>query len=166
MELTGAQRIEASREAVWQALNDPEILRQCIPGCQELQQSSPTQFTARVVLKIGPVKATFSGAVTLSDLDPPHGYRIAGEGQGGVAGFAKGGADVRLEAEPDGATRLTYSAQANVGGKIAQLGARLIDSTSRKLAGEFFTAFARVVAPDAVPAAASAAPPAMDELTP
>lgn len=154
MELTGAQRIEAPREVVWQALNDPDILRRCIPGCQELVQASPTAFTARVVLKIGPVKASFSGAVTLSDLDPPGGYRITGEGQGGVAGFAKGGADVWLEPEPDGATLLTYAAQAMVGGKIAQLGARLIDSTSRKLAGEFFSAFAQIVAPPPVPAPA------------
>ncbi|GLK73943.1 carbon monoxide dehydrogenase subunit G [Ancylobacter dichloromethanicus] len=166
MELTGAQRIEAPREAVWQALNDPDILRQCIPGCQELLQSSPTSFTARVVLKIGPVKATFSGAVTLSDLDPPHRYRIAGEGQGGVAGFARGGADVRLEPGEDGATLLTYGAQAQVGGKIAQLGARLIDSTSRKLAGEFFAAFARAVAPDARESLANASPSAADEAAP
>lgn len=154
MELTGAQRIEAPREAVWQALNDPDILRQCIPGCQELVQASATAFTARVTLKIGPVKASFSGAVTLSDLDPPHRYRITGEGQGGVAGFAKGGADVWLESEEDGATLLTYAAQAMVGGKIAQLGARLIDSTSRKLAGEFFSAFAQIVAPAPIPAPA------------
>lgn len=148
MELTGAQRIEASREEVWRALNDPEILKQCIPGCQELVQSSPTEFTAKVVLKIGPMKASFNGAVTLSDLDPPNRYRISGEGQGGVAGFAKGGADVWL-VEEEGATILNYTAQANVGGKIAQLGARLIDSTSKKLAGEFFGAFGRVVAPQA-----------------
>lgn len=149
MDLTGSQRIAASRTAVWQALNDPEVLRQCIPGCQELTQASPTEFAAKVVLKIGPVKATFNGAVTLSDLDPPAGYRISGEGQGGVAGFAKGGAVVTL-VEEEGATILTYQAQANVGGKIAQLGARLIDSTSKKLAGEFFSAFARIVAPEEV----------------
>ncbi|TCK30949.1 hypothetical protein EV667_1053 [Ancylobacter aquaticus] len=161
MELTGAQRIEAPREAVWRALNDPDILRQCIPGCQELAQDSATAFTARVVLKIGPVKASFSGAVTLSDLDPPRRYRITGEGQGGVAGFAKGGADVWLEPEADGATLLTYAAQAMVGGKIAQLGARLIDSTSRKLAGEFFSAFAQIVAPQPIPA-----PPLPSEAAP
>lgn len=148
MDLTGSQRIEASREDVWRALNDPEVLRQCIPGCQELVQTAPTAFTAKVVLKIGPVKATFAGAVTLSDLDPPNAYRITGEGQGGVAGFAKGGAKVWL-VEEDGATILNYEAQANVGGKIAQLGARLIESTSKKLAGEFFGAFGRVLAPPA-----------------
>ena len=148
MDLTGSQRIEAPREEVWRALNDPDVLRRCIPGCQELVQASPTEFTARVVLKIGPVKANFAGAVTLSELDPPKGCRIAGEGQGGVAGFAKGGARVWL-VEEEGATLLNYEAQANVGGKIAQLGARLIDSTSKKLAAEFFAAFGRIVAPQA-----------------
>ncbi|MBB3770244.1 hypothetical protein FHS55_000830 [Angulomicrobium tetraedrale] len=146
MDLTGSQRIEAPREAVWRALNDADVLRQCIPGCQELVQASPTEFVAKVVLKIGPVKATFAGAVTLSALDPPNAYHIAGEGQGGVAGFAKGGAKVWL-VEEEGATILHYEAQANVGGKIAQLGARLIDSTSKKLAGEFFGAFSRIVSP-------------------
>ncbi|MGA0562534.1 SRPBCC family protein [Ancylobacter sp. VNQ12] len=153
MDLTGSQRIEASREEVWRGLNDPHVLRQCIPGCQELVQASPTEFTAKVVLKIGPVKATFTGAVTLSDLEPPAAYRITGEGQGGVAGFAKGGAKVWL-VEEEGATILSYEAQANVGGKIAQLGARLIESTSKKLAGEFFGAFGRVLAP-AAPAEAA-----------
>ncbi|MBS9477979.1 SRPBCC family protein [Ancylobacter radicis] len=146
MDLTGSQRIEAPREEVWRALNDAEILRQCIPGCQELVQTSPTEFTAKVVLKIGPVKAAFAGAVTLSDLEPPTAYRIYGEGQGGVAGFAKGGAKVWL-IEEEGVTILNYEAQAKVGGKIAQLGARLIEGTSKKLAGEFFGAFALLVAP-------------------
>ncbi|QIB32545.1 SRPBCC family protein [Ancylobacter pratisalsi] len=146
MDLTGSQRIEASREHVWRALNDPNVLRQCIPGCQELTQASPTEFSAKVVLKIGPMKATFAGAVTLSELEPPSAYRITGEGQGGVAGFAKGGARVWL-VEEDEATILNYEAQANVGGKMAQLGARLIDSTAKKLAGEFFGAFGKVVSP-------------------
>ncbi|MCS0501725.1 SRPBCC family protein [Ancylobacter mangrovi] len=156
MDLTGSQRIEAPRDEVWRALNDPEVLRQCIPGCQELTQASPTEFTAKVVLKIGPMKATFAGAVTLSELEPPSGCVITGEGQGGVAGFARGGAKVWL-VEEEAATILNYEAQVKVGGKIAQLGARLIDSTAKKLAGEFFGAFGRVVAPQAAPEADEAA---------
>jgi len=151
MDLSGSQRIDAPRDVVWQALNDAEMLKACIPGCQELVQSSPTDFKAKVVLKIGPVKATFAGAVTLSELDAPNSYRITGEGQGGVAGFAKGGAKVWLVEDGEG-TILSYEAQANVGGKIAQLGARLIDSTSKKLAGEFFGAFGKALAPETAPA--------------
>jgi len=150
MDLSGSQRIDAPRDVVWQALNDAGTLKQCIPGCQELVQNSPTDFAAKVVLKIGPVKATFAGAVTLSELDAPNSYRITGEGQGGVAGFAKGGAKVWLVEDGEG-TILNYEAQANVGGKIAQLGARLIDSTSKKLAGEFFGAFGKALAPDTAP---------------
>lgn len=150
MDLSGSQRIEAPRDVVWQALNDAQMLQHCIPGCQELAQTSPTDFTAKVVLKIGPVKATFAGAVTLSELDAPHSYRITGEGQGGVAGFAKGGAKVWL-VEDGEATILNYEAQANVGGKIAQLGARLIESTSKKLAGEFFGTFGKALAPQPMP---------------
>ncbi|WGD30720.1 carbon monoxide dehydrogenase subunit G [Ancylobacter sp. WKF20] len=151
MELTGSHRIEAPRAEVWRALNDAQVLRQCIPGCQELLQVSPTEFTAKVVLKVGPVKASFAGAVTLSDLDPPSAYRIDGEGQGGVAGFAKGGARVWLVEEGE-VTVLHYEAQAKVGGKIAQLGARLIEGTSKKLAGEFFSAFAQTLSPAVAPA--------------
>ena len=150
MDLSGSQRIEAPREVVWQALNDAGMLQHCIPGCQELVQTSPTDFAAKVVLKIGPVKATFAGAVTLSELDAPNSYRITGEGQGGVAGFAKGGAKVWL-VEDGEATILNYEAQANVGGKIAQLGARLIESTSKKLAGEFFGTFGKALAPTDAP---------------
>jgi carbon monoxide dehydrogenase subunit G len=123
-------------------LNDPDILKRCIPGCQSLEMSSPTAMTAIVVVKVGPVKATFSGKVTLSDLDPPNGYRISGEGSGGVAGFAKGGASVKLEPDGADATNLHYSVDAQIGGKLAQLGGRLIDSTAKKLAGEFFQNFA------------------------
>lgn len=155
MDITGEIRIEAPREAVWRALNDPEVLRRCIPGCEEIEKRSDTELVARVVAKVGPVKAGFSGKVTLSDLDPPNGYRISGEGQGGAAGFAKGSAEVRLS-EDAGATILTYRASAEVGGKLAQIGSRLIEGTARKLAGEFFTAFAAEMAP----AAATAAPPA------
>jgi carbon monoxide dehydrogenase subunit G len=140
-----SQRIPASKEKVWAALNDPEVLKKCIPGCQSLEMNSPTEMTATVVFKVGPVKATFGGKVTLSDLDPPNSYRISGEGSGGVAGFAKGGASVRLEAESPEVTILHYEVDAQIGGKLAQLGGRLIDSTSKKLAGEFFASFGEVV---------------------
>ena len=123
--------------AVWAALNDPQVLKQCIPGCQNLEMSSPTEMTATVVFRVGPVKATFGGKVTLSDLDPPNSYRISGEGSGGVAGFAKGGAAVRLESESPDVTILHYDVDAQIGGKLAQLGQRLIDSTAKKLAGEY-----------------------------
>jgi uncharacterized protein len=145
MNLTDQQRIEAPKAAVWAALNDPEVLRQCIPGCKEIERVSPTEMTAKATIKIGPITATFGGRVTFFDIDPPNGYTIAGEGQGGVAGFAKGSAIVRLVADGP-ATILHYDVKADVGGKIAQLGARLIDATARKLAGEFFTKFGAVVA--------------------
>ncbi len=145
MQMNDSQRIPASKDKVWAALNDPEVLKQCIPGCQSLEMTSPTDMTATVVFKVGPVKATFSGKVTLTDLDPPNGYRITGEGSGGMAGFANGGATIRLEAEGPDATILHYEVDAQIGGKLAQLGARLIDSTAKKLAGEFFEKFAEVV---------------------
>ena len=145
MQMNDSQRIPASKQKVWEALNDPDILKQCIPGCQSLEMSASNEMTATVVLKVGPVKATFGGKVTLSDLDPPNSYRISGEGTGGVAGFAKGGARVRLEAERADVTILHYEVDAQIGGKLAQLGGRLIDSTSKKLAGEFFAAFGEVV---------------------
>ncbi|MFQ5973118.1 MAG: carbon monoxide dehydrogenase subunit G, partial [Alphaproteobacteria bacterium] len=144
MDMTGEHRIGAGREDVWRALNDPEILRQCIPGCEELDKTSDTEFSAKVTAKVGPVQARFTGAVTLSDLDPPAGYTISGEGKGGAAGFARGGAKVRLE--EDGAdTVLTYEAKATVGGKLAQLGSRLIDGTAHKMADDFFGKFAELV---------------------
>ncbi|MCB1415094.1 MAG: carbon monoxide dehydrogenase subunit G [Phyllobacteriaceae bacterium] len=144
MNMSGEQRIEASVERVWEALNDPEVLKASIPGCESLEKKSDTEMTATVTLKIGPVKAKFNGEVELKNLNPPYSYTIAGEGKGGIAGFAKGGADVTL-AEDGGATVLTYTAKADVGGKIAQLGSRLIDSTSKKLAGEFFKKFGKIV---------------------
>lgn len=147
MQMNGSERILASIEKVWGALNDPVVLKQCIPGCESLEMTSPTEMTATVVLKVGPVKASFVGKVTLSDLHPPSGYRITGEGSGGMAGFANGGATVRLEAESPEVTVLNYEVDAQIGGKLAQLGSRLIDSTSKKLAGEFFEKFASVVAP-------------------
>ena len=139
--IEGEETIAAPIDKVWQAMNDPEVLKTCIPGCQSLEKTSDTDMTATVVLKIGPIKATFNGAVTLENLNPPHSYTISGEGKGGIAGFAKGGADVTLpEVGPD-QTLLKYAAKADVGGKIAQLGSRLITSTSKKLAGEFFATF-------------------------
>ena len=141
MELKGEYRIAAPRDQVWVMLNDPDVLRECIPGCESLEGSAADGFSARVTTKVGPVKATFTGSVALTNVNPPESYRISGEGKGGVAGFAKGGADVHLAA--DGAeTVLTYSANAQVGGKLAQLGARLIDSTAKKLADQFFACFA------------------------
>jgi uncharacterized protein len=145
MQMNDSQRIPASKEKVWAALNDPAVLKQCIPGCQSLEMSSPTEMTATVVFKVGPVKATFGGKVMLSDLDPPNSYRITGEGSGGIAGFAKGGATVTLTAESADVTILQYDVDAQIGGKLAQLGGRLIDSTARKLAAEFFTAFGNAV---------------------
>jgi len=170
MDLTGEYRIPAPREAVWKALNDPDILRQCIPGCEEIQKLSDTEMTAKVTAKVGPVKAGFTGKVTLSDLDPPNGYKISGEGQGGVAGFAKGGADVRLR-DDAGGTILSYSASASVGGKLAQIGSRLIEGAARQMADQFFGKFAEVVGSAAAPAAAAApvtaaAPPPRPALPP
>jgi carbon monoxide dehydrogenase subunit G len=152
MDMNGSETIGAPVEVVWRSLNDAEILRQCIPGCESLEKTSDTDMTATVVLKIGPVKARFEGAVQLSNLNPPHSYTISGEGKGGMVGFAKGGADVSLAAQPDGTTLLTYSVKADVGGKIAQLGGRLIDSTAKKLAEQFFSSFGAKVSEAAVSA--------------
>ncbi|MCM2397099.1 carbon monoxide dehydrogenase subunit G [Rhizobium sp. S95] len=145
MDMNGTERIEAPVETVWRALNDADILRQAIPGCEELEKTSDTDLIAKVVLKIGPIKAKFEGAVELQNLNPPRSYTISGEGKGGIAGFAKGGADVSLEADGPDATILSYAVKAEVGGKIAQLGSRLIDSTAKKLAGQFFSKFAELV---------------------
>ena len=148
MDMTGEYRIPASRDKVWQALNDPETLKASLPGCESLEKVSDNEFAATVVAKVGPVKAKFNGNVTLSNLNPPESYTISGEGKGGAAGFAKGGADVRL-AEEGEATVLTYTAKADVGGKLAQLGSRLIDGTAKKMADEFFNNFSQQVAPAA-----------------
>jgi carbon monoxide dehydrogenase subunit G len=145
LEMGGEEIIAAPIDKVWAALNDPAILKQCIPGCETLTKTSDTDMEATVGLKIGPVKAKFAGAVQLKNLKPPHSYTLQGEGKGGVAGFAKGGADVTLEDIGDGQTKLTYSAKADVGGKIAQLGSRLIKSVSDKIAGQFFETFNQVV---------------------
>lgn len=143
--IEGEERIAAPVQTVWEALNDPEVLKECIPGCESLEMKSPTEMAATVVLKIGPIKATFAGEVTLKNLKPPHSYTISGEGKGGIAGFAKGGADVTLIEDGADATILKYEAKADVGGKIAQLGSRLITSTSKKLAGQFFSSFGEKV---------------------
>jgi carbon monoxide dehydrogenase subunit G len=140
MDMTGEYRIAASRDVVWAALNDPEVLKACIPGCEELEKTSDTTMEAKVVQKIGPVKAKFSGAVELVNIKAPESYTIQGEGKGGVAGFAKGAADVTLT-DDGGETVLSYEVHASVGGKLAQLGSRLIDSTSKKLANQFFENF-------------------------
>lgn len=152
MELKQSQDIPLPIDEVWAALNDAEILAKAIPGCQELNQVSNTELTAKVKLKIGPVSATFTGEVTLSELNPPHSYVISGSGKGGVAGGATGSARVDLEPIKDGAaTRLTYEVDAAVTGKIAQLGSRLIESTAKKLATKFFTDFISVLSPEADP---------------
>lgn len=146
MNMHGAQRIAAPRKEVFAALNDAEILRRSIPGCEALEKISDTDMNARVVVRVGPVKANFAGKVKLSDLDPPQGYTIRGEGSGGMAGFARGGAHVHLD-DDGAATVLTYDVEAEVGGKIAQLGGRMIDSAAKKLAEEFFDNFSAIVAP-------------------
>lgn len=151
MEMTGEQRIPAPREKVWEGLNDPEVLKASIPGCQELTRTEDGGgFDAKVKAKVGPVSATFSGTVTLSNIEAPKSYTISGEGKGGVAGFAKGGADVSL-AEEGAETLLTYKVSAQVGGKLAQIGSRLIDSTAKKMAGQFFSKFSEIVAGEPPP---------------
>lgn len=158
MDMTGQQRVEAPREKVWHALNDPDVLRQCIPGAETVEKLSDTEFKATVTVKVGPVKARFQGNVTLTDVDPPNGYTITGEGKGGAAGFGKGSADVKLS-DDGGATVLDYQVNANVGGKLAQLGSRLIDSTAKKMADDFFTRFNDLVSErPAAEAPAEAAP--------
>ncbi len=139
MDITGEHRIAAPREKVWAALFDVETLKLCIPGCQELEQTSPTSFAAKVQLKVGPVSATFAGTVELQDIDRPNGCRIVGQGNGGIAGFAKGGSQVTLVEDGSG-TVLSYEAKAEIGGKLAALGGRLVQATSRKLADQFFSA--------------------------
>ncbi|BAJ79910.1 MULTISPECIES: SRPBCC family protein [Acidiphilium] len=153
MEMSGERLIAAPREAVWAALNDPEVLKACIQGCESIEKLSDTEMTATVAAKIGPISARFNGKVTLADLDPPNAYTISGEGQGGVAGFAKGGAKVQL-ADAEGGTKLTYQVSAQIGGKMAQLGARLIDSVAKSYAESFFTKFSERLAPapEAAPA--------------
>ena len=144
MVMTGEVQLLAAQEAVWAKLNDPEVLKICIPGCESLEKLSDTEFQAVATNKIGPVKARFKGKVRLSDLDPPNGYKISGEGDGGVAGFAKGGAVVTLKAQ-EGGTLLSYNVEAQIGGKLAQIGQRLVNGAAKKLADQFFTKFAEAV---------------------
>lgn len=144
MTMTGEIQLAAPKERVWEKLNDPEVLKACIPGCEELEKTDDQGFRAVAKMKVGPVSARFRGKVTLSDLDPPHGYRISGEGEGGVAGFAKGGAKVDL-AEHDGGTLLSYQVEAQIGGKLAQLGQRLVNGTAKKMADDFFSRFAQAL---------------------
>jgi uncharacterized protein len=140
MTMSGEYELPAPRETVWQKLNDPEVLKACIPGCEELEVTAENEFRAVATTKIGPVKARFKGKVRLTDLDPPNGYRISGEGEGGVAGFAKGGATVALTPTDTG-TKLAYNVEAQIGGKLAQLGQRLINGAAKKMADDFFERF-------------------------
>ncbi|HEY1327094.1 MAG TPA: carbon monoxide dehydrogenase subunit G [Casimicrobiaceae bacterium] len=160
MQLTQSRTIGASPRTVWAALNDPAVLQSCIPGCEKLERMSDTEWQAVVATRIGPVQARFNGRVLLADLDPPTAYTLRFEGQGGAAGFASGEARVTLAPADDSSTTLTYTANAKVGGKIAQLGSRLIDGAAAKLADDFFTCFAqRMSPPQAEIASAAPAPP-------
>lgn len=153
MDMNGEQRIPVGQQAVWEALNDLEVLKACIPGCESIEKVTETEHHVTLTAAVGPVKAKFKGKMHLGDLNPPHSYRIGFEGQGGVAGFAKGEAQVALK--PDGAdTLMNYTVHAQVGGKLAQVGSRLIDAAAKKLADEFFNAFNARVAPAAAEAAA------------
>jgi uncharacterized protein len=158
MNMSGSQRIAAPRGKVYAALNDPEVLRRSIPGCEEIEKTSDTDMKARVTLRVGPVKASFIGKVILSDFVPPESYTIRGEGSGGMAGFAKGGAHVQLDDADGAATLLNYTVDAEVGGKIAQLGGRMIDGVAKKLADEFFANFGAIVSEPVQAAAAVEAP--------
>ena len=149
MEMTGEQQIPVSQEKTWQALNDLDVLKACIPGCESIVQSGDNQYDVALTAKVGPVSAKFKGKMTLSDLDPPNAYTLAFEGQGGVAGFARGNASVRLTPESEDATKLAYAVKAAVGGKLAQIGSRLIDGAARKLAEQFFSAFNKHVSASA-----------------
>jgi len=143
--MTGEVQLPASRDRVWAMLNDPAVLKSCIPGCEQLDLNDNNEFQAVATIKIGPVKARWKGKVRLTDLDPPNSYRISGEGEGGVAGFAKGGATVSLS-DKDGGTLLSYNVEAQIGGKLAQLGQRLVNSAAKKTADDFFVKFAEAVA--------------------
>ena len=146
MDMTGEQLIALPQQRVWEALNDAQILQACIPGCEVMERVSDTEYRVVLSAAIGPVKAKFSGRLSLSDVDPPNGYSLAFEGSGGAAGFAKGSCKVSLS-PADGETRLSYSAQATIGGKLAQVGSRLVDGVARKMADDFFARFNAAVAP-------------------
>jgi carbon monoxide dehydrogenase subunit G len=148
MKLSGEQTIPAPRQRVWEGLNDPDVLRQCIKGCEFITKTSDTEYTARVVAKVGPVKAGFNGQVTLSNLNPPESYTISGKGEGGVAGFARGKSDVKLIELSPAETLMSYEVDAQIGGKLAMLGSRLIDSTARSMAEQFFDRFVKLMSGD------------------
>ena len=161
MEMSGEQHIPLAQQRVWKALNDPAILKACIPGCESIDRVSDNEYKVAMTAAVGPVKAKFSGKLLLSDINPPHSYSLAFEGSGGAAGFGKGSAQVSLAPE-SGGTLLTFKAQASVGGKLAQIGSRLIDGVARKMADDFFIRFNKTVAPaaeSAIPAANVAADP-------
>ena len=162
MEFTGRYLVPAPLETTWAALNDPDILKACIPGCQEMTKTDATHFSASATLKIGPVKATFKAKIEMADLDPPRHCTLKGEGQGGVAGFARGEADVTLTPEPGG-TALAYTAKAAIGGKLAQIGQRLIDGAAKQIADDFFTRFSAAVSAIPTDAAPTLAEPAEEE---
>ena len=165
MNMTGEQRIGAPRQRVWEALNDPEILRASIPGCQSLEKGAGDRFNATVEVKVGPIGARFKGAVSLADLDPPNGYTLILEGNGGIAGSVKGNAKVRLSEETSG-TLISYEVEAQVGGRMAQLGGPIIDATSKQLAGKFFSRFGEIVGGAAKPAEPARAKAATSVITP
>ncbi len=154
MEMTGEQRIPASQAETWKALNDPEFLKDCVPGCESIERVTDSEYTVHMTARVGPVSAKFKGRMLLSDLKPPHSYALAFEGQGGVAGFAKGSAQVELAPEGD-ATKLSYKVKANVGGKLAQIGSRLVDAAANKVANDFFSAFNEKMAALHAPAEAA-----------
>ncbi len=156
MEMNGKQHIPVAQDTVWRALNDPEVLKSCIPGCETVERISDEEYVVTLVAAVGPVRAKFKGKMLLKDINPPHSYRLAFEGQGGVAGFGKGEAQVSLAPEGE-ATVMSYNAKAQVGGKLAQVGSRLIDGAAKKIADEFFTAFNQRLAPAAAPAPGAAA---------
>lgn len=158
MELEASRNLPADRDSVWRALNDPEVLKRCIPGCESLERSEDGSLAAKMTARVGPVSARFAGSVTIHDAVPPESYRLAFQGQGGMAGFAKGEAWIRLDPIEGGGTTLHYRSKAAVGGKLAQVGARLIDASARKVADDFFERFVAEVAPEGALAAAEPAP--------
>lgn len=161
MEMANTRLVPAPRERVWEALNDPATLKACIPGCESFEREGDDAYRATVAAKVGPVSAKFTGKLTLADITPPAGYMLKFEGQGGAAGFAKGEAKVALEAAPEDQTALSYTVKAQVGGKLAQIGSRLIDAAAAKLADDFFTRFVEAVTPPVTAAVEvpEAAPP-------
>jgi len=162
MEMSGEQLISAPQNAVWEALNDPEMLKACVPGCESIERTGENEFQVLMVARVGPVSAKFKGKLTLSDIKPPNSYSLAFEGQGGPAGFAKGGAHVRLEPAGD-KTRLAYDVKASVGGKLAQIGSRLVDAAAKKVADDFFRNFNQKVGGPAADADATVVLPKTDE---